>query len=99
MAEEAGHRLTEDELVSMILLLLIAGHQTTVNLIGNGVLALLENPEQRERLHASPKLIPLAVEEFARYYSPVDFANARYTTCDVALGATRMPQGMPCLRR
>lgn len=97
LAEEAGDRLTEDELVSMILLLLVAGHETTVNLIGNGVLALLENPDQREKLCANPALLPLAVEEFARYYSPVDFANARYTICDVDVGGTRIPAGQAVL--
>jgi cytochrome P450 len=93
MAEEAGDKLTEDELVSMILLLLIAGHETTVNLIGNGTLALLENPGEREKLLANPALIPLAVEEFARYYSPVDFANARFTRDDVSIAGIEIPKG------
>jgi cytochrome P450 len=97
MAEESGDRLSEDELVSMILLLLVAGHETTVNLIGNGILALLENSEQWDRLRANPALLPLAVEEFARYYSPVDFANARYTTCDVDIGGSRILRGQAVL--
>jgi cytochrome P450 PksS len=97
MAEEAGDKLTEDELVSMILLLLVAGHETTVNLIGNGTLALLENPEQMEKLRANPALIPLAVEEFARYYSPVDYANTRWTRCDISIGGIVVPKGQGVL--
>ena len=100
MAEEAGDKLTEDELVAMILLLLVAGHETTVNLIGNGTLALLENPGQMERLRADAALIPRAVEEFARYYSPVDYANVRYTRCKVRIGDVDVPAGhgvMACL--
>jgi cytochrome P450 len=96
-AEEAGDRLTEDELLSMILLLLIAGHETTVNLISNGTLALLENPAQMEKLRAEPELIPRAVEEFARYYSPVDFANTRWTRSTVTLGGVEIPAGEPVL--
>ena len=93
MAEEAGDKLTEDELVSMILLLLVAGHETTVNLIGNGTLALLENPEEHRKLLANPALIPLAVEEFARYYSPVDYSNARFTRSDVCIAGVEIPAG------
>jgi cytochrome P450 len=93
MAEEAGDKLTEDELVSMILLLLVAGHETTVNLIGNGTLALLENPEQMNKLLTNPALMPLAVEEFARYYSPVDYSNARFTRADVSIGGVDIPKG------
>ncbi len=93
LAEEAGDRLTEDELVSMILLLLIAGHETTVNLIGNGMLALLENPQQMQKLLEKPALIPLAVEEFARYYSPVDYSNARFARCDVSIAGVHVPAG------
>ena len=61
-AEEAGDRLSEDELVAMAFLLLVAGHETTVNLIGNGMLALLQHPDQLERLRAEPALLRLAVE-------------------------------------
>ena len=62
--------LSEDELLAMIFLLLVAGHETTVNLIGNGVLALLEHPEQMDRLRDDPELIKPAVEELLRYDSP-----------------------------
>src|SRR5438132_11450454 len=65
--EERGEILSEPELVVMCNLLLIAGHETTVNLIGNGVLALLRNPDQLERLRATPELLGTAIEELLRY--------------------------------
>ena len=86
MAHEAGDRLSEDELVAMIFLLLVAGHETTVNLIGNGVLALLEHTGQMERLRDDPGLIRPAVEEFLRYDPPVHLASERYAREDVTLG-------------
>ncbi len=92
-AEEAGDRLTEDELLSMVLLLLVAGYETTVNLIGNGVLALLENPAQLEWLLKDPSLVPVAVEEFASYYTPIDYTNSRFTRCDVELAGVTIPAG------
>lgn len=72
-AEEAGDRLNEDELYANAALLLVAGNETTTNLIGNGTLALLRHPDQLERLKANPSLIPTAVEELLRYDSPVQF--------------------------
>ncbi|GAB4192045.1 MAG: cytochrome P450 [Roseiflexaceae bacterium] len=92
-AEEAGDQLSEDELVSMVILLLIAGHETTVNLIGNGTLALLRNPEQRERLQADPGLIKTAVEELLRYESPVEMTPERFAAEDVEIGGTVIPRG------
>ena len=92
-AGEAGERLSEDELLSMIFLLLVAGHETTVNLIGNGTLALLQHPEQWQRLLAEPALIKPAVEELLRYSSPVETATERYTREDVTLGGVTIPQG------
>src|SRR5262249_26503579 len=71
-AEEAGARLPADERRAMIFWLLVAGHETTVNLIGNGMLALLEHQAELARLRADPKLIRQAVEELLRYGSPVE---------------------------
>ena len=70
-AEHDGDQLSDDELVAQVLLLYVAGHETTVNLIGNGVLALLRNPDQLALLRARPDLAANAVEEFLRYDSPV----------------------------
>lgn len=92
-AEEAGDKLTEDELLAMIMLLLIAGHETTVNLIGNGILALLQHSEQMTQLRANPELIHGAVEELLRYDSPVSLATERYAVEDVTMGAVTIPAG------
>jgi cytochrome P450 PksS len=91
--EEAGDALSDEELVAMIMLLLMAGHETTVNLIGNGTLALLEHPEQMARLRNDPALIVPAVEEMLRYTSPVELAPERYPCEDVALAGAVIPQG------
>ena len=69
-AEEEGDRLTEREMLNMLRLLLIAGNETTTNLIGNGVLALLRHPDQLQRLRDDPSLIPSAVDELLRFDSP-----------------------------
>ncbi len=74
-AEESGDTLTEDEVVATCILLLIAGHETTVNLIGNGALALLQNPEQMQKLKDDPSLVNNAIEEFLRYDSPVQMTS------------------------
>ena len=92
-AEEAGDKLSEDELLGMVFLLLIAGHETTVNLIGNGVLALLEHPEQLRRLRDDPSLIKSAVEELLRYDGPVETSTERFAGEDVAIGGTIIPKG------
>jgi len=92
-AEEAGDRLSEDELVAMCILLLVAGHETTVNLIGNGVLALLEHSDQLEKLRSNPVLIKPAVEELLRYASPVDMATERYAREDVTVAGVTIPRG------
>ncbi|TCO56639.1 cytochrome P450 family protein [Actinocrispum wychmicini] len=90
-ASDEGDRLSEQELVAMAFLLLVAGHETTVNLIGNAVYALLRNPEQLARLRANPSLLPNAVEEFLRFDSPVDLTTMRITTAPVKVGAVLVP--------
>jgi cytochrome P450 len=74
-AEEAGDRLDEDEVIATLTLLLIAGHETTVNLIGNGTLALLENPAQFALLRNDLTLVKSATEELLRYDSPVQLTT------------------------
>ncbi len=92
-AEEAGDKLSEDELLAMVFLLLIAGHETTVNLIGSGVLALLEHPPQIDRLRAEPALMKAAVEELLRYTSPVFMTTERYARENVTLHGVTIPRG------
>ena len=83
-AEEAGDTLTEREMLTMVRLLLVAGNETTTNLLGNGLLALLRHPEQLNALREDPDLVPAAVEELLRFDSPVqtDFRTA-VEDCDV----------------
>lgn len=92
-AEEAGEKLDEDELLAMGFLLLVAGHETTVNLISSGTLALLEHPEQTEKLREDPALIKPALEELLRYTSPVEVATERYAREDAEVAGTRIPRG------
>jgi cytochrome P450 len=81
---EAGSgQLSEDELFSMLLLLIVVGHETTVNLIGNGLLALVQRPHLWETLRANSTHIPAAVEETLRYDCPVERAPMRYAACDM----------------
>ena len=82
-AEQAGDRLSELELSSMVALLFVTGHETTVNLIGNGVLALLQNPAQLALLQAKPSLMASAVEELLRYDGPVETSTTRWAKEDV----------------
>jgi cytochrome P450 len=91
-AEEQGDKLSEPEVIAMCLLLFIAGHETTVNLIGNGVLALLRHPDQLARLQAEPALVGNAVEELLRYDSPVQ-RTARITTTDVEIAGHPIAKG------
>jgi len=91
-AEEQGDKLSQDEVIAMCLLLFIAGHETTVNLIGNGTLALLRHPDQMRKLQADPALIGNAVEELLRYDSPVQ-RTARITSIDAEVGGQPMPKG------
>ena len=92
-AEEAGSKLTNEELIANIILLFGAGHETTVNLIGNGLLALYRNPDQLALLMADPSLIGNAVEEFLRYDSSVQLTG-RVALEDIEdLGGKRIPKG------
>lgn len=93
VADEDGDRLSGEELVAMAMLLLIAGHETTVNLIGNGVLALLTHPEQRTLLQDDPSLINSAVEEFLRYETPVSNTPLRFASEDVTYSGVTIPAG------
>jgi len=92
-AEEAGDQLSEDELVAMIFLLLVAGHETTVNLIGNGTLTLLENPDKMNKLRDTPILIKAAVEELLRYNGPLETATERYARTDTRVAGVTIPRG------
>jgi cytochrome P450 PksS len=85
--------LGEDELLTMIFLLLVAGHETTVSLIGNGMLAVLENPGQSNRLRDDPALIKSAVEEPLRYNGPLETATERYPREDTAVAGITIPRG------
>ena len=94
-AEEAGDRLSEDELVSMVFLLIVAGYETTVHLITNGVAALLEHPEQLARLRAEPELLDSAVEEILRYRGPVQGTKPGFPIRDVTLRGVTIRRGTP----
>jgi cytochrome P450 len=91
-ASDDGDSLSEPELVSMAFLLLVAGHETTVNLIANAVLALLREPEQLARLRAEPELLPGAVEEFLRFDGPIHLATLRFTAEPVEVGGVTIPE-------
>ncbi|MFE9600482.1 cytochrome P450 [Streptomyces hokutonensis] len=90
-------RLTEGELVSLAVLLLVAGHETTTNFIGNAALALLQHPESLARLKAEPELFGTALDELLRFDSPVGIATFRYSTEALTLGGTDIPAGVPVL--
>jgi len=92
-AEEAGDKLSEDELLAMVFLLLIAGHETTVNLIGSGTLALLEHADEMEKLRRDPSLIKPAVEELLRYTAPVFMTTERYARENVTIHGVTIPRG------
>jgi cytochrome P450 len=96
-ARDSGDRLSENELVSMAFLLLVAGHETTVNLIASGMLALMLNPAELGRLRADPALIAAAVEELLRYVNPVNNATFRCAAEPVEIGGVRIGRGDPVL--
>jgi len=91
-AEEAGDKLSESELLATCVLLLVAGHETTVNLIGNGTLALLRHPDQLKRLRDDPGLIGSAVEELLRFDGPVQ-RTARVPSEDITIAGRTIPKG------
>jgi cytochrome P450 len=90
-AEESGDKLTQEEVIVNLILLLIAGHETTTNLIGNGMLALLRHPDEMAELRADPTMIKTAVEELLRYDSPVQL-DARTALEDVEIGGVVIPK-------
>jgi cytochrome P450 len=92
-ADDSGDRLNTEELISMAFLLLVAGHETTVNLIGNAVLSLLNNPDQLQILKDRPELIPASTEEFLRLEGPVNVATFRFTKEPIDLGGVTVPAG------
>lgn len=92
-AHDAQDRLTENELLAMCMLLLIAGHETTVNLLGNGLLTLLRHPDQLALLKRQPEWLPSAIEEMLRFESPVQRATFRLTTQAVDIGQATIQQG------
>lgn len=90
-ARDSGDALTENELLSMIFLLLVAGHETMVNHLANGALALLTHPQELARLRDDPSLLPSAVEELLRYANPLNIATERFTLEPVAIGDVVIP--------
>ena len=94
---DAEDRLTEDELSSMVFLLLIAGHETTVNLIGNGAWLLLQDRERWLRLRSDRGLLPTAIEEFLRYEGPVETATFRIAVDTIAIGDVTIGHGDPVM--
>lgn len=91
-AREAGDRLTSDEVVATCVLLLFAGHETTTNMLGSGLVALLDHPDQLERLKQHPELAPLAVEELLRYDGPSKLM-VRWVQADFALRGREIKAG------
>ncbi|MEO0597084.1 MAG: cytochrome P450, partial [Chloroflexota bacterium] len=99
-AEEDGERLSEDELVAMVFLLIIAGYETTVHLINNAVITLLTHQDQFERLRAEPELMDSAVEEILRFSGPIEGTKPFYPTEDIEYAGVTIPKGetvMPLL--
>ena len=95
-AEDGGDRLSPQELMSMAVLLLVAGHETTVNLIGNGVVLLLRHPDELARLRADPALAPTAVEECLRYESPIQITG-RYAKTALEVAGHTFDKGAPVM--
>ncbi|MER7762271.1 cytochrome P450 [Streptomyces sp. NPDC097619] len=96
-ARDAEGRLTEEELVSLAVLLLITGHETATHALGNALLALLRHPVELRRLRAHPEALPAALDELLRFDSAVGTATFRYALRDLTLGGTEIPAGSPVL--
>ncbi|MEM7133331.1 MAG: cytochrome P450 [Chloroflexota bacterium] len=99
-AEEEGERLSEDELIAMLFLLIVAGYETTVHLITNAVQTLLAHPEQMERLRGNPDLLDSAIEEVNRFNGPIQGTKLGYPMEDITLHGVTIPKGksiMPLL--
>jgi cytochrome P450 len=99
-ARDGQDQLSDDELTSMVFLILVAGHETTVNLIGNGMLALFSHPEQLELLRAQPDRLNDAIEELLRFDGPLQVATMRVTIEPIEIGTVTIPAGeivLPCL--
>ncbi|WAU83429.1 cytochrome P450 [Streptomyces sp. Qhu-G9] len=95
--DDGGDRLSPSELIGMSVLLLIAGHETTVNLIGNGVRALFAHPDQLAALRADAGLLDGAIEEMLRYDGPVEACTDRLALADVEMGGVTIPAGSTVL--
>jgi cytochrome P450 len=91
--EKDGGRISPDEIVAMVFLLLFAGHETTTHLIGGSVFELLKNPALRDWLAEDWSRVDLAVEEFLRFITPVQFTKPRYVRRDIELGGARLQRG------
>jgi cytochrome P450 len=96
-ARDGEDRLSEEELVSLAVLLVVAGHETTTNFIGNAVLALLQHPAAHAHLRDAPDRIAASLDELLRYDAPLNMATFRYTTEALTLGDTEIPAGTPVL--
>jgi cytochrome P450 len=92
-AEEDGDTLSEDEVLAMVFLLFLAGHVTTVNLIGSAVVALLTHPDELAKFQADPELARNVVEETLRFWGPVDFISRRIATQDTEIAGTPIARG------